>query len=752
MSRDLQQWITPGGPPLLPGAVAGSPAARVRAGDLSRVLLRRKLVLLLALCLGLAFGFWLSVLKPARYSAEGLLVIDTASLAIPELSPLASGRTAEPWGGRSEAQILTARETVAAAVDRLGLVDDPAFNADLAPSLAERLLGWARQAPWLPPDAVRLIETHAPPGLLERRAVEPAEARAAIIDAVRRRLDARSEERSYAITLRYTAPTAAAAAGVVNAVMTAYVERDQAVKRASLAEARSEIERRLEEIGQELAEARLRLGRLEGESGLVLGEAGTIRARALDALVAEGQALRVEQERVRADLARIETALAGRADVALRGPLVTPRLEQLWQQEALIVREIAETGEDLGPRHPAIVRLRGRLAGIERAIRDEVRGLSAGLASEAALLDQRAERLAQLIEAGQQEAASDAEGRVVIELARQEVASLRELHDIYRERYERTLASAALVGPDARIVSAAEPPIRPDGPDRLLLAGIGGLMGLVLASGGIVARRWLGDRLMGPEDIARTTGLPVLGVLPVVPRRRGGLPGVVAKAPEGPESEMLRAILTRLGAPDPDGRARAVLVSSSRAGDGKTSFSLALARVATRDGLRCLVIEGDCRRPGLRGALGKDGSALKDGEPSTPQLPYTIMVDAEGGAHVLAARPLAQMAPALLRSERFGLLFANARAYYDLIVIDGPPLLATADSLLLAAHADLALLVVPAGQGKGTELATAASRVAATGLALAGAVLNRCPPPLPATHAYAGYATRPGREPTLSAP
>ena len=718
---------------------ASSAPGGIALKELLRLLAGRKLILALAALLGLGLGFAMAELRPSRYAAEGLLVIDTARLAIPELSPLASGRTVEPWGGRSEAQILTARATVATAVDALDLVEEPAFNPTLTPPLLVRLI----TAPWLPEPVAAALQSRAPTRWLAYRPERGAAQRAQIIENLQRRLEVFSEERSYAITLGFQAPTPELAANVVNAVMTAYVERDRAAKQANLAEARAELERRLQEIGGELVAARLRLGELEGRSEIVLGDAGTLSARNLEALFGEAQTLRIEQERVRADLERVDAALGGRAEVMLRGDIVTPTLNQLWADAALVNRDLAEARQTLGPLHPTIQALDAKLLGLEREIAAEVRSIRGGLQREATLLDDRAARLQRLIEVAEGRAGASAESRVGIELARQEVQSLQSLYDLYRERLEQAVVSPALIAADARIVSVAEPSSRPVGPGRKLLGALGGVVGLTLGAGLVVARRWLGERVSDPADIRRSTGLAVLGALPSLGRRQGSLARAVIDAPDGLTSETLRALLAGLRAPHDGEPPQILLVTSGSAGDGKTSFSLAAARVAVREGLRCLVVEGDHKRPGLRRTLGGKAGDLAQPRPGDKPLPYTIVVDQAGGAHVLVAEPGAELAPSLLRGDRLKLLFANARSFYDLVIIDAPPLLATADALLLAEHADVALLVVAAGRTDTTGLATSAARLAQSGCPMAGVVLNRCPAPLPKTHSFAGYAPRP---------
>jgi Mrp family chromosome partitioning ATPase len=133
---------------------------------------------------------------------------------------------------------------------------------------------------------------------------------------------------------------------------------------------------------------------------------------------------------------------------------------------------------------------------------------------------------------------------------------------------------------------------------------------------------------------------------------------------------------------------------------------------------------------------------LSEDRGSARRLPFAIVLDRAGGAHVLVAKPMADLAPAFLRSERLRLLFANARTHYDLIIIDGPPLLATADSLLLAGHADQALLLAASGRTDASSLAAAVRRLSTTGCEIEGVVFNKCPAPVPKEFAFAGYVSQ----------
>jgi len=746
MNPTIEPWAGADPPSAPPPRAAAQTAIPLR--DLVRLLLRRKRVLFVAAVLGAALGVAAAEFRPKNHTAEGLLVVDTTRLAIPEVSPVASARTVEPWGGRSEARILTARETIGMAVDRLGLVDDPAFNPTLKPPPLVRLISSDR----LPAFLAGWLADWAPAAWLENRPERGPAMRSAIIDSLRAGLDAGAEERSYAITLTFAHPDPEKAAAVVNAVMTAYLDREREAQAANLGEAREELEQRLADLGDRLARAKAELAALERESEAFVNEGGTVAARSLEALLEEARNLRSERERVEADLARMDAALTNASQMVLRPALITPRLEELWAQEAVLVRELAEAGRELGERHPRIITLRSQLEGIEEAITRELRNLRAGLESERRLLAEREEGLRARIEAARETAGSTAAGRLSAELARQEVESLQSLRDLYRDRLQQALVSPALIRADARIVSHAEPPAQPAGPGRGLLGGLGLGIGLLLATACIVGRRWLSDKLVDPEDATRRTGLAVLGILPRLGLLGGGLPTAVSRAPEGQASETFRALLAQIKAPFEAGPARIVMVASADAAEGKTSISVALARVAQREGMRCLVIEGDCRRPGLRALLGNDAAALAEETGGRRPLPFAIMVDRPSGAHLLVARPMAHLAPSLLRSDRLRLLFRNARDHYDLVIIDAPPLLATADSLMLARHADTGILIAAADRTRLDQLEAASTRLKATGCHVAGIVLNRMKRPLPAGHSFSGYSSRPMRPLAVTGP
>jgi capsular exopolysaccharide synthesis family protein len=149
--------------------------------------------------------------------------------------------------------------------------------------------------------------------------------------------------------------------------------------------------------------------------------------------------------------------------------------------------------------------------------------------------------------------------------------------------------------------------------------------------------------------------------------------------------------------------AQVIAVSSPAAGEGKTVTAINLAAALARGSdAKVLLIDADLRRPSVSKNLGlEDGAtrgladiiadealALTDGARAIDGI--TLSVVPAGSPHPAIHK--------ILRSPRLEALLTEARARYEYIVIDTPPLLPVFDSALLSRVADGLLLVVAANQ------------------------------------------------------
>jgi len=201
------------------------------------------------------------------------------------------------------------------------------------------------------------------------------------------------------------------------------------------------------------------------------------------------------------------------------------------------------------------------------------------------------------------------------------------------------------------------------------------------------------------------TGIPVFGFLPKVSRWRRIQPqDYPVTYPHSQFCTALVRIHTALRAPKRLGQQQVVLVTSAQPGDGKTSFCTGLARSLVKNRMRVLVIDADPYRSRLATAFGASTNLALDPilEQRSP-LHDIVQRDAKSAAHFIRA-PNVDDFQLLVHSGGFMTLVEEARKAYDVIIIDTPPVMTSADTALIGRYADIRLLLVRWGRTSWDEM------------------------------------------------
>ncbi|MEZ5932733.1 MAG: polysaccharide biosynthesis tyrosine autokinase [Alphaproteobacteria bacterium] len=702
-------------------------------------LLRRKGLILLAMIVGGLIAYHVARALPPWYTANGLLVVDTLRSNIPELDTLTSNRTVEPWGGRSEARVLTSQQMIEQLVQKMDLVRDPEFNETLRPHGLQALA----EVSWIPGPIGQWLASFAEP-------VEPRfdrEIEREVARLIGESLSAFSEERSYAIEVEFNGQDPEKSARLVNTLMELYIARQVDDKRAATQQSSEGLKAKLDELQQELALAQAKVREEEGNASLINTPEGTIVSRDLADLVKQRRTLRAERDQLAADLGQLVGAIAGGALTALDARLVTPRLQGLWEDEAAGRRRLSEAALDLGERHPRRIALQRELESIQEQIRAEANGISKSLEQRIASLDNQDRQLRQQIEASQGDAAEVAKERTRLQQLQDEVAVKQELYTRYRGFYEQTLSTLTNIdmrGADVRIASVAVPPIKASSPGPGLLTVVGMFAGFLISAGSIVGRRYLSSGVETLDQLSQITGLPGIGAIPSVAswlKPKQNLASYVADYPNSGITETLRGILLRLNLSAVDHPKKVILVTSSEPAEGKTSFCIALGRTAAQDGLRCLVIDCDFRRPSFttQTKLQPDASlndflsgALDWGQDAVVKDPVT-------GMDMLMSKATHSEMREFVSSTRLRVLIAEAREHYDIVIVDSPPVLRVPDAINLADTADAIVFLAAWRVTRVKMIQEALKRLSVAGRPIAGVVLSRLRGSVPEEYVYGGY-------------
>ena len=252
------------------------------------------------------------------------------------------------------------------------------------------------------------------------------------------------------------------------------------------------------------------------------------------------------------------------------------------------------------------------------------------------------------------------------------------------------------------VVSEASPPSKPERSRRAVLFALAGMVGLFGALGLAVLLELLDTRIRTGRDLEQL-GLVVLASIPDIKRSPDAYAEGVRQA-----AFWIRHRSIRLGP-------QALLITSPRAGDGKTKLSRTLSHVITEWGESVLRVDANLR------AMTRTPPLLESYLTGDSERPL-IRKTGDGVSTVTCAggRP---DAPALIASDRMRSLVRNSHAMFRHVLIDSPAVLPSVDAELLAEQADGVVLVVAAYRTPRDDVAEAVKRLRATGTPLLGAVL-----------------------------
>ena len=175
---------------------------------------------------------------------------------------------------------------------------------------------------------------------------------------------------------------------------------------------------------------------------------------------------------------------------------------------------------------------------------------------------------------------------------------------------------------------------------------------------------------------------------------------VAVSQPRSAYTEQFRSLRTRILEAGERMQMRAIVVTSAGIAEGKTLTALNLAwLLAQTEGVRCLAIDSDLRRPCATDYLGIDATVgLSEVLGGQVRLEDAIVRLEPAGLHLLpGGRPRDDVAE-LLSGPSYLRLLTEVRRMFDYIIIDAPPLGIFTDANVLMSRADGGILVVRAGK------------------------------------------------------
>ncbi|MEX2521017.1 MAG: hypothetical protein WD969_16985 [Paracoccaceae bacterium] len=410
--------------------------------------------------------------------------------------------------------------------------------------------------------------------------------------------------------------------------------------------------------------------------------------------------------------ARLETA--NDASPAMGTSVDSPQLQALVAEKSRLERERANLVEQGALKSQTLAAIEQGISAADEQIGQEFQRILGRLAQEIVVQERKKTILDAEIEKMRE--ALEQNAGAVIEVAQldREVEASSAIYESFLSRYKETIEQQGIAIPDARLISVAEPGAR-NGAGKLakwLIAGL--VIGTAVGGAGALGRSAIEARKASPEGVIAETGAAIFGFLPRLSSaqvRRAAAATLDLRSAWGSAFALIHmnSLL-----PLEDRSCSVVAVTSVAKGDGKTTVAIGLAQALTASGARLLLIDCDVGAPRISRRLGLSGpTRAGEADADAPTLAPENLQRARWGCDVLLLANANAPRAFALEGRRLRALISEARAKYDVVILDSPAMGDHPEATHLAAAADLAIHVVRWPRSRMSDVRFALDQLAA---------------------------------------
>ena len=297
-------------------------------------------------------------------------------------------------------------------------------------------------------------------------------------------------------------------------------------------------------------------------------------------------------------------------------------------------------------------------------------------------------------EYGEDGAARSADA-VRLERLSAEAQSIRELYKLFVTQLKEISVRESRIQPDGRILSYADLPHEPSSPRKLVILFFSAVLGGLAGLGFIFLRETTSDPLKTPRDLEHITGCRLIGATPRASRfrRKSGRAGFIHPDTPlyGPAMEDIRANLTVM--PEGITPPQIIAVTSAMAKEGKTTLSMSLAASFAGSDRRVLLVDADLRQRRLSKNVSPDAQRGLVSLCTQDEKTLPVVRDPYLGVDVLCCETQPEKPLDLISSEVFAQVIEGTRTYYDIIIVDTPPVLTAPELKILGKLSDAIIFV-----------------------------------------------------------
>ncbi len=407
-------------------------------------------------------------------------------------------------------------------------------------------------------------------------------------------------------------------------------------------------------------------------------------------------------------------------------------LKQAYVQLEAQYMKLSETFK---PEYPEMVRLKSQMQTVQKRIDAEINKIIAGIKNDYESNLRRESLLRDAFEKQKTKAQEMKERAIQYNILKREADTNRELYKGLLQRMKEAGVSAGIMASNIQVIDQAELPTKPYKPNMKLNLLLAAVVGLFLGVGLAFFFEYLDNTVKTPEDLEQLIRLPSFGMVPEISyerRRRveSGRPYPVELItfghPKSMLSEAYRNIRTSILLSFSEKPPKKIIISSPNPTEGKTTTVINTAIALSQTGARVLIIDADLRKPKIHKIFDEEnGLGLSNFLSGQGELEAIIKKTEIPNLYYIPSGPIPPNPSELLGSNLFKSMLESLGESFDHLVLDSPPVLGFADSIILSTAVDGVILVVLSGKTPRETLQRAKEILYQVNAKILGVVINR---------------------------
>ena len=664
-------------------------ASEAPAFDLAqywRLLIKHRILIAAIFIAALVLGGGAALLMTPIYTAATTLQIDREAARVldtDDVAPRESMIQGEEFF-QTQYGLLRSRSLAQRVIESLGLGTSDAFLDSMGVSV---------------------------PQASENRPASAAARTEVVLRTVQENLSVQPVRGSRLVAVSFNSPDPALSARIANAYAENFIQSNLDRKFESSSYAREFLEERLAQTKTTLEENERRLVAYAADQQIInvgsqnggADAAGTQSLATSDLVALNASLSRATATRVGAEEKWRQASSS--ALMSLPEVLENPTIQQLSETRAELSATYQQKLSVYRPEFPEMQQLQAQLDEADRQIETIAGNIRASIRQQFQIAANEERSLQSQVNGLKGDVLDLQDRSIEYNIIQREVDTSRQLYDGLLQRYKEVGVAGGVTANNISIVDRAEPPAKPSKPNLIINLAIAALLGLGLGVLAAFVLEALDESIASPEDIESKLEVPVLGLIPAL--GKGVLPLIALEDLRSGFAEAYYSLRTALQFSTPDGAPESLFITSARPGEGKSTTALAVAKNFARIGHRVLLIDLDMRKPSMHRLLSVPSDRGMSSILSGAATAQDVVVDSgTPDLWFIPAGPLPPNPAELLSGARMQAFLDESKARFDIVVIDGPPVLGFADAPVLAASAGGTLFVIEAratrrGQARG---------------------------------------------------